>query len=303
VPSARRGRAVEWWRDPLSWVELIALTNIAFLAVDVSLAHAVNAFASPAEYVPVAFSVAASAVLAFAAVLGGLRPGLAGKGPRARRVARGLGLVVGWGSVAVGVAGVVLHLESAFFDEQTLHNLVYTAPFAAPLAYTGVGLLLILNRTTDSASDEWARWVVLLALGGFVGNLVLTLADHAQNGFFRPSEWIGVAAAAWAVSSLTAVLADAGSRLTLRLALGVMAAQVVVALLGFGLHVAADLHAPQTSLWDRLLYGAPVFAPLLFADLALLAVLGIWAVATARPAAPQGPDLPEDPEPRNEPNL
>jgi hypothetical protein len=71
------------------------------------------------------------------------------------------------------------------------------------------------------------------------------------------------------------------------LALAVMAAQVLVGLLGFGLHIAADLKAPAASLWDRLLYGAPLFAPLLFADLALLATLALWALARTQRAAPR----------------
>ena len=71
------------------------------------------------------------------------------QGPRPR-VARWLGLAVGYGAVLVGVAGLLLHLDSQFFDQQTLKNLVYTAPFAAPLAYAGVGLLLILDRMVDA---------------------------------------------------------------------------------------------------------------------------------------------------------
>ena len=63
-----------------------------------------------------------------------------------------------------------------------------------------------------------------------------------------------------------------------------MAAQVGVGLLGFYLHVMADLRSPAGSLWDRFLYGAPLFAPLLFADLAMLAAVGI--VGVARPHAP-----------------
>src|SRR5262249_12467697 len=156
------------------------------------------------------------------------------------------------------------------------------------LAYTGVGLLLILDRTTDARSVEWARWVVLLALGGFVGNFALTLADHAQNGFFRPSEWVGVVASAWAVSSLCAVLAVPDDRPLVALAGAVMAAQVVVGFLGFALHVAAVLRAPAASLWDRFLYGAPLFAPLLFVDLALLAALALWALARAQAGSPVG---------------
>src|SRR3954466_9575015 len=87
----------------------------------------------------------------------------------------------------------------------------------------------------------------------------------------RPSEWVGVIASAWAVSSLCAVLVVYDNRPLVALALAVMAAQVLVGLLGFFLHVAADLNAPGGSLWERFLYGAPLFAPLLFADLALLA--------------------------------
>jgi hypothetical protein len=278
--------AGQWWSDPLAYVELFAAANIAFLAVDIGLAHAVNAFARPEEFVPVGFSLIAPVVLGMAVVLDGLRPTRSRSGPAARRVARALGLLVGWGAVAVGIAGLLLHLDSAFFEEQTLKNLVYTAPFVAPLAYTGVGLLLILDRMIDARSVEWARWVVLLALGGFVGNYVLTLADHAQNGFFRPSEWIGVVASAWAVASLCAVLVVYDNRPLVTLALVAMAAQVMVGMLGFYLHVAADLRAPAASLWERFLYGAPLFAPLLFADLALLATLALWALARAQGAAP-----------------
>lgn len=282
------GRGV-WWIDPLSWAELFALSNIAFLAVDIGLAHSVNEFANPAEYIPVAFSLIAPVVLIAIMVIDGFRPALAGNRLRRRRLARGVGLAVGWTSVVIGIAGVLFHLDSAFFAEQTLKNLVYTAPFAAPLAYTGIGLLLILNRMIDSQDIDWARWVVLLAGAGFVGNFVLTLADHAQNGFFHPTEWVGVVASAWAVSVLLAVLVVPDNRPLLGLALIIMAAQVVVGLLGAYLHLAAVMDSPAPTLWDRVLYGAPVFAPLLFADLALLAVLAFWGILQARGrVAPSG---------------
>ena len=78
----------------------------------------------------------------------------------------------------------MLHLDSRFFHERTIKSLVYAAPFAAPLAYTGLGLLLIMNRMVDPKSEEWPRWVLLLGLGGVVGNFIFSLTDHAQNGFF-----------------------------------------------------------------------------------------------------------------------
>jgi hypothetical protein len=280
APSPAHDR---WWARPLWWVELFALSNVAFLAVDVYLAHSINAFAQRAEWAPIAFSLAAPVVFAFSMLLGGPTPSLMGdESPGLRvqlnRIGRWLGLVVGWGSLAVGIAGLLLHLESQFFKEQTLKNLVYTAPFVAPLSYAGLGLLIVLNRMVDARSIEWARWVVLLALGGFAGNFVLCLADHAQNGFFHPAEWTGVIASAMAIGSLLAVLLIYDNRPLLRLCGGVMVAQAAVGVLGFFFHAAANLAQPVGSLWEKFLYGAPLFAPLLFPDLALLAVIALWAL-------------------------
>src|SRR5262249_43728213 len=113
-----------------------------------------------------------------------------------------LGYLVGWTSVAVGIVGLLLHLESHFFKEATLASLVYTAPFAAPLAYAGIGLLLILNRMVDPESPEWPQAVLLLTLGGFIGNFIFSLADHAQNGFYHSAEWIAVVASSVGVGFL-----------------------------------------------------------------------------------------------------
>jgi hypothetical protein len=70
-----------------------------------------------------------------------------------------------------------------------------------------------------------------------------------------------------------------------------MAAQVAVGLLGFFDHVRSNLARTTGIFWENFLYGAPVFAPLLFADLALLASLGLWALAmaSARPQEAIGP--------------
>src|SRR5262249_32579023 len=115
---------------------------------------------------------------------------------------RDLGYLVGWVAVIIGLAGVILHLDSRFFYERTIRSLTYAAPFAAPLAYTGLGLLLIMNRMVAAGSAEWAYWLLLLALGGFAGNFVFSLTDHASNGFFRAIEWLPVISSGFAVSFL-----------------------------------------------------------------------------------------------------
>jgi hypothetical protein len=63
----------------------------------------------------------------------------------------------------------------------------------------------------------------------------------------------------------------------------------VVGLLGFALHARGNLSHQAGSPWDRFVYGAPIFAPLLFADLALLAVLGCWAQLRCLAAADGDP--------------
>jgi hypothetical protein len=59
--------------------------------------------------------------------------------------------------------------------------------------------------------------------------------------------------------------------------LALMVIQVVIGVLGSFLHLRGILENTEVPVWDRFIFGAPVFAPLLFADLAVLAILGLWA--------------------------
>lgn len=251
---------------PLRVVEWFVVSNLAFLGVDILVAHRENGFQRPAEWLPVAFSGLATVALLPTAL--GIRAA----------VWRAVDRVVAVGAIGVGVTGMVLHLDSAFFQERTLSNLVYSAPFLAPLAYVGVGLLLLLVRMEPADSPAFGWWVVLLALGGFIGNFGMALLDHAQNGLFRWAEWIPVVAAALAVGFLLVVLATREASF-IRITYGVLALQVAVGLLGFVLHVAADLGRRTLPFVQRFVFGSPAFAPLLFADLAALAALGLWALS------------------------
>jgi len=256
---------------PLRAARVFALSNIAFLGVDIALAHMANEFQRPVEWAPIVFSAIATLLLVPGAL--GLRAALVPT----------LELVAGWGAIAVGVVGMVLHLQSGFFAKQTLHDLVYSAPFVAPISYVGVGLLVLLLRSKEAQERAFGSWIVLLALGGFVGNFALSVLDHAQNGFFHATEWIPVGSAAMAIGFLVVTLAMPAA-MPQRACLAVLGAQVVVGLAGFALHVGADLEASAVSRLDRFVFGAPPFAPMLFADLALLAAIGLWAGLPSEPA-------------------
>src|SRR5262245_42619739 len=236
----------KWWLDHRLWLEAFVLVNLAFLSLDIYLAHSINRFEHWAEYIPYYFSLAAPGVLFIGLVVGEWW-GFAA-------VHRDLGYLVGWLAVLIGFVGVILHLDSRFFHEHTLKSLVYAAPFAAPLAYTGVGLLLIMNRMVSADSPEWPRWVLLMALGGFAGNFLFSLTDHAQNGFYYDSEWIPVFSSALAVGFLVSPFVTPVGRRYLRLCFLVVALQAVVGLLGFYYHVQANLRGPSASWLENFIF-------------------------------------------------
>jgi hypothetical protein len=237
--------------------------------------------------VPLYFSLAAPVVL-----LIGL---IAGEGFGYTPAWRDLGHLVGWIAVGIGLAGLVLHLESRFFHERTIKSLVYAAPFAAPLAYTGLGLLLIMNRMVDADAEEWPYWVLLMTLGGFLGNFVFSLTDHAQNGFFHRTEWIPVVSSAFAVGFLAAPFCTPVGRRYLWLCAAVLLLQGAVGLLGFYYHTAANLRGPAPGRFENFIHGAPALAPLLFPNLVLLAGIGLFVLGRRLPADVRpGPGIIED---------
>ena len=121
-----------WWTEAWLQLEVFALVNLGFLTFDIYLAHSINDFRKAPEYIPLYFSALAPIVLVIGLVLR----------RRWKAVWTDLGYLVGWGAILVGLTGVILHLDSSFFYERTIKSLTYSAPFAAPLAYTGLGFLI-----------------------------------------------------------------------------------------------------------------------------------------------------------------
>jgi len=120
-------------------------------------------------------------------------------------------------------------------------------------------------------------------LGGFAGNFVLSLTDHAVNGFFHATEWLPVISSAFAVGFLIAPFFGPVNRPYLVVCAFVMSAQALVGFLGFEFHVAADFNGPSTVMLQNFIDGAPPFAPLLLPNLMVLALISLWALDAARP--------------------
>lgn len=254
------------------WAEVFATVNLLFLSLDIYLAHSENNFLHRPEYIPLIFSLVAPWLL-----IAGLAARQSG---RAVRAWKWVGYLVGAASILVGTAGVIYHLDSQFFYERTLRSLTYAAPFAAPLAYAGIGLILLLDRMEAGNATVWSRWILFLTLGGFCGNFVLSLTDHATNGFFRWSEWIPVASSAFAATFLGMLFCTRPRGGYLNVCAVVLLVQALVGVTGFALHFDADLHGVSRSLFQNVIDGAPPFAPLLFPNLALLGWIGLWTLRT-----------------------
>lgn len=256
----------KWARRGSLIIELFVVINLSFLALDIFIAHSANAFSHPAEWIPFYFSLCAPLLLI-------LELGMNWYGNK--QSYRLIGFLVGSCSSVIGIAGLLWHLHSTFFEYQTIKSLVYTAPFIAPLAYTGLGCLLIMNRMVKQDGMEWSQWLIFFGLGGFFGNFVLALLDHAQNGFFLFAEWIPVISSASAVSFLGIALARKCSYRFVELCIAIMVVQVFVGVLGFYFHGISVTRGMASSFFENLVYAAPVFAPLLFINLAFLSGLGL----------------------------
>src|SRR5579863_1800559 len=107
------GPTDRWLRATDLWVEAFAVLNLGFLTLDIYLAHSLNGFRKPAEYIPLLFSAIAPVILIAALALQSRQP----------VVWKILGFLVGGTAILVGFTGVILHLESRFFLERTLRSL------------------------------------------------------------------------------------------------------------------------------------------------------------------------------------
>jgi hypothetical protein len=133
-----------------------------------------------------------------------------------------------------------------------------------------------MNRMVDPESREWAQWVLLFTLGGFIGNFIFSLADHAENGFFFPLEWGPVFASAVAVGFLTVPLVKQVEKRFIDLVGLVLILEAIVGLWGFVLHAQGNLAGPSVHAFNNFIYGAPPMAPLLFPNLMVLGMIAVW---------------------------
>jgi len=86
--------------------------------------------------------------------------------------------------------------------------------------------------------------VRFFATGGFAGNFVLSLTDHAVNRFFHRPDWIPVISSALAVGSFLVYLLGNPASSYSRRCVAVLVLQAIAGSTGFLLHLSADPARP-----------------------------------------------------------
>ena len=267
---------------------LLMAVNMAFLGVDTYMAHSLSGTIRPFEWIPIIFGPLAALLL----LVGGLIA------LRRRHLATLLGSLVFVASFLVGCLGAFFHIRRALLlggpagFTSELNLFVWAPPFLAPLAFCLVGVMglsaIWLEDPTDSGRlrlwggrtlslpySKTQAYMFMVAMGVIIA-LVSSTLDHSRTGFTNPWLLIPLAMGVFSTAvSLAVGFQDQPSRSDLTTFAAAMALLVLTGLVGAGLHVKDDLVAQAAVLPERFLRGAPVLAPMLFANFGLLGVIAL----------------------------
>jgi hypothetical protein len=277
------------------WMLLMAAMNEFILGVDTYLAHSISGTIRSGEWVPIIFGPIAGLLL-FAAGLIALRRRIL-----ANLIASGVFMA----SVVVGILGSYFHLQRIILtgapvgEQLTAQLIVFGPPVLGPLTFALVAILGISAAWQEAPPDsgrlhlfgklrlqmplsKTRAYFFLVAVFVLV-TLLSSVIDHAKTNFENTWLWIPTIVGSFAVLVTTAMGAyarlDRGDLITY---LAAMALLVVVGLVGAVLHIQHNLVGQGTIVDERFIRGAPLLAPLLYANMALLGVIVLLAPETDR---------------------
>lgn len=265
---------------------LMAATNEIFLGIDIYLAHMISGTIVPNEWIPIVFGPLAGITLLMAGLLA-LR-----NRPLATTLASGIFVA----SIAVGLLGAYFHLVRLALpagpvgEQVTISLLVWGPPVLGPLMFSLVGLLGIsaawVEEPPDSGSlvllrdrklhlpySKTRAYFFMVSIGA-LATVISSVLDHARANFTNPWLWLPTAAGVLA-AAIAAYLGatDRPARPELWIYLGAMILMNLVGVIGFALHVDENLTAANMFVGERFIRGAPVLAPLLFANIGMLGII------------------------------
>jgi hypothetical protein len=280
VPIVRRIRVI-LARDQV--MLLLVAFNELVLGVDTYLAHSITGALKPGEWIPVIFGLAAGAALLVAGVIA----------LRRRQLADIIASLVFFASILVGLLGSYFHLSRALLpdapagEQLTTNLLIFGPPLLGPITFALVGLCGLSAAWQEDPVDSGmlrllrgirlkmplskTRAYFFMTALFMLATVLSSVLDHSRTGFVNPWLWLPTIVGTFAILVTTAMGAydhlSRGDVITFLVAMGLM---VVVGLTGAVLHVATDLTGQGAIVNERFIHGAPLLAPLLYANMALL---------------------------------
>ncbi len=268
------------------WILLMAAMNEIILGADTYLAHSISGTIRNGEWIPIIFGPIAGILLLVAGLIALRRRILA------NLIASGIFLT----SIVVGLLGSYFHLNriiqtGAQLDEQLSSQLiVYGPPVLGPLTFALVAVLGISAAWQEEPVDSGrlhlfgnlrlqmplskTRAYFLLVAVFLLVTLLSSVIDHAKTNFDNPWLWVPTVVGSFAV--LVTMAMGAFTRLgwgDLITYLVTMVLLVGVGLLGTFFHIQHNLGNLGLIVDERFIHGAPLLAPLLYANMAVLGVI------------------------------
>lgn len=285
VPGIRR------WKLPLSRddaVLVLAAVNQIFLGIDIYLAHLADQKIQPGEWIPIVFGPAAGGLLLLAGALALWR----------RQPAAILATTVFVASIVVGLMGIYFHLIRAgaatgpLTYRLTTRLLVWGPPFLGPLMFVLVALFGISAVWREDPADSGrlrlgkrlrlrlplAKTDVYFLLVGSAAMVATVSAvfDHARTGWENANLWIPTIVGVFTAFVCYAMAVVRTPRWgDLAIYAAAMAAMMVTGLLGVWFHFNDNVTSRGIVVAERFIRGAPIMAPLLYANVGLFGIVAL----------------------------
>lgn len=291
-PPLARWRRLPFSRDQA--MLLMAAINELFLGLDTYLAHTISGTIRPYEWIPIVFGSAAGVLLLIAGLIAF----------RQRPVATVLASLVFLASILVGGLGAYFHLQRAVLfhapagQQVSLDLFFWAPPVLGPLAFALVGLLGLSAAWIESPADSGSltllggrrlhlpysktrAYFYMIGLGILIA-LISNALDHARTRFENPWLWVPLAVGVFsAVVAVMLGMIERPTRADLFTYVGAMLLLMAVGGLGVILHGQADLTGRFVFVPERFLRGAPILAPMLFANMGMLGLIVLLDPAEA----------------------
>lgn len=265
---------------------LLAAVNEIFLGIDIYLAHSISGTIVRNEWIPIIYGPVAGIILLFAGLIA----------LRNRPAATLLATVVLVGSIVVGLLGAYFHLIRAALptgpagERLTVRLLVWGPPVLGPLMFSLVGLSGLSAAWVEDPPDSGrlrmpggrylrlplskTRAFFLMFSLGMLSTVLSSVLDHARTQFENPWLWLPTVIGVFAtIIGFYMGTLERPHRFDIAVFVATVGLLMLTGVIGTILHIDDSLTSRGQFVAERFIRGAPIMAPMLFANMGLFGLL------------------------------